>query len=656
MRQDRREGASMIRGMKQLSWRHYLWLVLLAGAAFFPVYRAEFLNWDDQTHVTRNVPVLGFDIIRIFTEPVHDTYIPLTSLSFAVEKAVFGLNPFVFHLDNLWLHILVSCLLMGFFTRLGASVGAAFIGAVLFAVHPMHVESVAWVTERKDVLYALFYVLALRQWWAYLDRGDKRDFGWTLCWALLSLLAKPMAVSLPLVLLFLEWWRSGDLRRVRGIAYIPFFLLAVAAGWMTYMHHVRNPIGDVGTSMLIWIWTLAFYIWKFFLPFIFHPLYALPTPIGIFEPAYFVTVVLMAVLAVCVFYVAWRHLDRWFLLGAGFFFLSIFFVLRFDARDVHVVADRFMYLPSAGLCLWLGIKAEGWIVSRGRWAAAVLVVAVLLLGVRTYAYAMVWQDSITFWSYVIRHYPKQEIAYNNRAVVYGDMGRYDLAVRDNTRVLTFPSNRALAYYNRGVSFKDWAQQMLKEKKSLEAEKLFRLAKADFDAAIEEDPSYAKTYNHRGMVRHFLHDDPGAMGDLTKAIERDRAYAEAYNNRGNLRSSIGELDAALNDYQRVIQSGGFEAEAYSNMGIIYARKGFSDLAVQSCSKAIQVNPRHGEAYFNRSVLLFQKGDKNGARRDAAKARSLGIAVDDGYWRSLQGEENCNHKCDRKNLKELHRSEK
>ncbi|MBF0331627.1 MAG: tetratricopeptide repeat protein, partial [Candidatus Omnitrophica bacterium] len=619
-------------GEKKLSWRHYVILAALTVAAFFPVLRAEFLNWDDQTHLIRNEAVLTFDLGGMFMHVVQDIYIPLTSLSFAVEKAVFGLNPFVFHLDNLLLHIAVACLLMGLFTRLGAVPMAAFFGSALFALHPMHVESVAWVTERKDVLYAVFYVLALRQWWAYLEQRKPYDLGVTLLWACLSLLAKPMAVSLPLVMIFMEWWKAGSVRQVRWKMYVPVGVLTGVIGWMTYLHHTRNPIGDPGVSALIWIWTLAFYAWKFCLPFIFHPLYALPSPVGLFEPVYLAAVIFVGIVSVYIFRVARHHLDRWLLLAAGFFFLSIFFVLRFDSHDTHVVADRFMYLPSAMVCLWLGIKAEALIARHGRWVQAVIVVVMLLLAVRTFTYAGVWQDSVTLWSYVIRHYPQQEIAYNNRAVAYGDMGRYDLAIRDNTQVLTFPSNRALAFYNRAISFKDWAQEKIKDKDPVAADKLFRLAKADLDAAIGIDPYYAKTYNHRGMVRHLLRDEAGALEDLDKAIERDPNYGEAYNNRGNLRSAAGQLDLALNDYRRVVDLGSFVAEAYSNMGIIYARKGFVDLAMQNFDKAIAVNPQHGEAYFNRSVIRRQQGDMRSALTEALKARSLGIAVDEGYLRS------------------------
>ncbi len=620
--------------MKKLSWQHYAVLAALTLAVFLPVMRAEFLNWDDQTHLTKNAQVLSFDLVGMFTHLVHDTYIPLTSLSFAIEKSLFGLNPLVFHLDNLLLHIIVACLLMGLFISWGASVVAAFLGAFLFAIHPMHVESVAWVTERKDVLYALFYVLALRQWWAYLEQRDKRDFGLTLLWGFLSLLAKPMAVSLPLVMLFMEWWRSGDIRRLRWNAYVPFLILAVILGGVTYTHLARNPMGDWGVSVLIWVWTLAFYIWKFFLPFIFHPIYGLPTPVGFWEPVYLGVVVFVVVLIWYMVDVARHHRDRWLLLAAGLFFLSIFFVLRFDAHDTHVVADRFMYLPSAGICLWLGIKMDVWLIRYGKKALAGVFILMAFLGYRTFTYAAVWKDSVTLWSYGIRHYPQKEIAYNNRAVAYGDMGQYDLAIKDNTQVLTFPSNRALAFYNRGISFKDWARQKSKEKQPLEAEKLFRLAKNDFDAAIEIDPYYPKTYNHRGMVRYWLHDAAGAVDDLTKAIERDPGYAEAYNNRGNLRSAAGELDLALSDYRRVIELGGFSAEAYSNMGIIYARKGFGDLALQSFNQAIMANPWHGEAYFNRSVMERQQGDMKAAWVDVNKARSLGVAVDVSYLEGLR----------------------
>ncbi len=620
-------------------WAYRALLVAVVFAAFSPVFFAGFLNWDDPQFIYQNSAVLSFDLGRMFTQTVLGLYIPLTSLSFSIEKAIFGLTPFVFHLNNVLLHTAVSVLLMGFFMQLGAGARAAFLGALVFAVHPMHVESVAWVTERKDVLYALFYILALRQWVVYLDERKTKGLVLTFVLGCLSLLAKPMAVSLPLVMFFMECWRTGSIRRVRLAPYLPMFMAAVLIGYVTYAQQVRNPVGDLGVSGLIWVWTFGFYIWKFFLPFVFNPAYALPTPVSFFHPAYAFSVVLFFALAGGLWYrvaVPQGGRDRWVLWAAGFFFLSIFFLLRFDAGDTHVVADRFMYLPSAGICLWLGIQADKAVTRYGRKAAFIIAGVVLLLALRTFSYAGIWKDSVTLWSYVIDRYPKKEIAYNNRAVAYGEMGQYDLAIADHSTVLTFPSNRALALYNRALNYRDWAKEKIRAGERAQAERLYRSALTDLDQALRFDPGYARAYDQRAMVRYYFKDEAGALEDLNKAVEIDPRNLEVFNNRGNMRAAKGELDLALNDYRRALELGANGPEAYNNIGIIYARKGHTDLALESFNKAISIDPRHGQAYFNRSVIERQKGDLRSALADVLRARTLGAAFNEDYLRSLQAE--------------------
>jgi protein O-mannosyl-transferase len=616
-----------------LSLRDHLVLAAITFVIFSPLLRADFLNWDDHKHLYQNQAILNFDVPRMFRETVLDIYLPLTSLSFAVENKIFGLQPFVFHLDNILLHIILCCLLMGFFVRLGASARAAFLAALLFAIHPMHVESVAWVTERKDVLYGCLYVLALRQWLSWIDGRRIKDLGWTLVWASLSLLSKPMAISLPLVMLFMEWFRAGGIRRIRWDVYVPFFALAVGIGWLTYMHHVRNPIGDIGVSGLIWIWTFCFYIWKFFCPVVVHPMYVLPTPVSLFHPAFLGSIILFVSLVVILWRTARGHLDRWLLWAAGVFFLSIFFLLKFDAHDPHLVADRFMYLPSMGICLWLGIKGDLALTRYGQQAMTVIAGILVVLSACTFMYTFVWKDSISLWSHVIGNYPQKELGYNNRAVAYAELGQYELAIKDHTTALTFPSNKALAFYNRGLNYRDWSVARLRAGDRGEADRLYWLGFNDFDQAIQLDPHYAKTYALRGMARFYFKDLPGAITDLNAAIERAPDIAETYNNRGNVRAAMGDLDLALNDYRKSIELEA-SAEPYNNMGIIYARKGIPAMALESFKKALTINPHHAQAYFNRSVVLRGQGDLKGALADALKARSLGAVFDDDHLRSLQ----------------------
>ena len=191
-------------------------VLLLVILAFSPSLFNGFIKNDDPTHLLENVTLraLTFENFRaMFQSIVNVTYIPLTTASFAMEYHFFGYNPFIYHLDNLLLHLGVIVCVFIFLQRLSLSVVAAGIGALFFGIHPLRVESVAWITERKDVLYGFFYMLAILQYWDYAKSGKKQFYFLSLLWGFLSILAKPMALSLPLILLLCDWWMRRGWRR-----------------------------------------------------------------------------------------------------------------------------------------------------------------------------------------------------------------------------------------------------------------------------------------------------------------------------------------------------------------------------------------------------------------------------------------------------------
>ena len=178
-------------------------IVLVTVICLLPVLQNGLLQWDDRVHLTENRQVKSLsleNIGNIFTSTVSDTYIPLTILSFAIEHHFAGWNPFVYHLDNLILHLLVVVCVYIFILQLGFSKLTAFLATMVFAIHPTRVESVAWVTERKDVLYGMFYMLALNSYLKYVKSRKMRFYVISIFMGIFSILAKPMALSLPLIL------------------------------------------------------------------------------------------------------------------------------------------------------------------------------------------------------------------------------------------------------------------------------------------------------------------------------------------------------------------------------------------------------------------------------------------------------------------------
>lgn len=337
-------------------------LLFILGITFFSFSSSldnDFTNWDDRAYLLGNQNVRGLDIYhitRIFTSVVLGNYNPLTIFSFAIEYHFFGYNSFIYHLDNLLLHLGVTALIFLFALQWGLNMRAAALATLLFGIHPMHVESVAWVTARKDVLYSIFYMLALCQYLRYLKHRRWGAYGLSICFCLMSLLAKPMALSLPLIFLVCDWFKERKLEMRIFIEKVPHLIFIIPIVWITYSLNVRIPGKDVLESALIWTWTLTFYIKKFLFPFILIPLYQLPEPISVFNDQYVISIGLSLFLVLGLFYL---RKNRWFIFSFLFFFVSIFFLLRFDnLRDISIVADRFMYLPGLGFCVFFGVYCD----------------------------------------------------------------------------------------------------------------------------------------------------------------------------------------------------------------------------------------------------------------------------------------------------------
>jgi protein O-mannosyl-transferase len=487
-------------------------VLILVGAvavSFSPCLKAGFLNWDDDINILENTSVRSMDpanLKRIFSESVQKIYIPLTTLSYAVEYQAVGHQPFLYHLNNVILHIFNTLLVFVIAWRFGLTAGGALLAALLFGVHPMKVESVAWVTERKDVLYAFFYLLSVFFYMRYLQcRGTARCAPTQIYIAavaagFLSVLAKPMALSLPLILALIDWLQRRPWSRRSWTDKIPFVLTIAPVVWITYAQHVRNPVTDAGQAVLIWIWTFVFYLWKFAVPVVLIPLYRLPQPVSLANPHFLIPA--MVVVSLIISLIVWRR-NRWWLFAVGYYVLSIFFLLRFDVGvDLNVVADRFMYLPCLGFCLAAGVLFSRF--TPARRAVIVSAAVIGLLMIKTYAQSQVWQTPMSLWNYVVAKDPQSHIGYNNRGNIFNERDQLNEAMADYQKAIAINPGFARALNNRGIVF---------AKAGRNAEAL-----EDFNKAIAFKPDFEKAYYNRAMMEERLGRYDRALVDARKALE------------------------------------------------------------------------------------------------------------------------------------------
>lgn len=476
-------------------------LCLITFAAFFPSLKASFVSLDDPEHLLQNPAVIlnSFtDIRTIFTQTINQVYLPLTTLSFALEKKFFGLNPFVYHLDNLLLHIGVTVAVFFFGVRLNLSLRASFIAALLFGIHPMKVESVAWVTERKDVLYAFFYILALHAYLTYINKKTKHLYIMTLALGALSILAKAMAISLGLVLLLMDWYFKRKITWAVIFEKIPFFFYSVMIGMISYLPNSRNPIIDLGHSLLIWCWCLCFYLWKFLFPLHVSAYYRLPEPVTLNNWPYALSVggVISIVVLICT-----KRFNRAQIAAFAYYFVSIFFLLRFDQGiDSSIVSDRFMYLSCLGICLLIGAYADFF--ARRRLIIAILIAILVFLGIKTYQQCFIWQNSLSLWNKLIDDYPKGFAAYLNRGQILLSEGKEGLAIADFSKAIALEPKFPGSYLNRGTLLAKRGQTIL--------------ALDDFNRALALNPNIGEAYYNRAIIKEKNGDFKGALNDILSA--------------------------------------------------------------------------------------------------------------------------------------------
>lgn len=567
-------------------------ILVVTFIAYAPSLKNGFISLDDDTHVYENPAIRVLDaphIQQIFTTTVNKIYTPLTFLSFAIEYHFFKYNPFIYHLNNLILHLGVTALIFWLALQFGLPLRACFIAGLLFGIHPMHVESVAWITERKDVLYAFFYMLALCCYWQYLsDRKPKLYLATIIC-GLLSILAKPMALSLPLIMLLLDWIKRRRFDKAMIMDKIPHFLYIVPIAWITYSLNARVPGENIFSGILIWIWTAMFYIHKFFFPAVLVPMYALPEPVSLSNPQYIFAVILLGLIITVL---VLKKRQRWLWVAVLFYFFSMFFLFRYDAvADKNIVADRFMYLPCVGICYALGHFLNCFLQNNSKYERplqiTLIVIAALLAG-KTFNQTHIWHDSITFWTHELKYYPDNALAYGNRGEAYRDLGKFDLAMADFNKSIEVDPNYAESYNSRG--------QMHGMSGNTEA------ALQDFKRAIELNPRFDEAYNNIGIIYAMRNERGKALVHFEKAVEIDPYNLQANYNLGDLYYAKGNFDTAFEYFQKVLTIDPHSALGYNKRGLIYGIRKQYALALADLDRSLAIDPRNSEVYKNRGVIL------------------------------------------------------
>jgi tetratricopeptide (TPR) repeat protein len=620
----------------------YVVLILSTLLVFWQAGNFDFINYDDNTYVYENPDISNglsyHSFVAAFTTPHVGNWLPLTWLSLIFDCQLFGLNPGRMHLVNVLLHLANTLLLFAVLKKMTGSLWPSAFVAAAFALHPTHVESVAWITERKDVLSTLFLLLTLASYVSYVrGRGMGRYMLTVLLFAL-GLLAKPMLVTLPLLLLLLDYWPLGrfdlhqtlekpqsapahDKRRVLYrliIEKIPFFVLATASSAVTFfVQRSSGAVADINVLSLQSRVANAFlsyttYIGKMFWPqnlAIFYPFDAAAIQF------WRVAICVLLIIVVSVLVIRSRLKQKYLFVGWFWFVLSLIPVIGLIQSGAQSMADRYTYISYIGLFIMI---AWGLPELLSKWpqrnAAMGISAAIALVALGTCAHQQVsyWKNSTVLFSHAIEVTQNNDLAHNSRGVAYGELGRWQEAIEDFSQALRIKPDYAEAHYNHGVA----------------SGKLGRWQEAieDFSQALKTKPDYAEAHYNRGVAYVKLGRWQEAIEDLNQTIKIKPDYTEAYINLGIVYSTLGRWQEAIDAYKQAITIKPNYAEAHYNLAKALVSQDRCDEAVDQYHIALQLKPdwpacMNGLAFLIATNPEIKNRDTNEALRLASRACEL-----------------------------------
>jgi len=646
-------------------------LILLTGSIFWQSLHYDFVNLDDNAHVYENPNILDLkweNISAMITGSRMGNWIPLTEISFALDYYFWGMDAFGFRLTNLILHLFNILLVFWLITLLTGNSAISLFSAFIFALHPMHVESVAWITERKDVLYAMLYLAALIAWIFYRNKADKKFFLISLVAFLLALTAKSMAVTLPLLMILYDiYYHHRQLKSVI-LDKLPFFVMAIgviAVTWLsTYSSTTTHAKLNIPERLLMANYAFWFYPYKLLFPFRLSAIYPYPQDINQALPTLFYLLPLLTIALVWLL-VSLKNKAKAITFWFWFYLLTIIPVLHLiPLAGSSITCDRFTYIPSIGLYMILililckAYKTTNLqeLFCERRPAGAALVILLVLSAFYSFLSQRrlpVWENGVTLHSDIIAKYPQIELPFINRGKAYGNRGEHGKAIADFTSALSVSLESADAYNNRGNEYgelEEYAKGIADITKAIELRPhfveaysnrahlymsagLLQEAENDFDTALKMDPNYAGGWYNRGNLFRRSGDYTRAIADYNQAINLDPDHAEAYNNRGTAHSMNGNLTDALQDFSSALSLQPDNVSFLNNRGNAYKDAGFPQKALADFNLAIKINPAYTNAYHNRAVVYHSLGMLDEARRDINQVKKMGGYINPAFQNIL-----------------------
>jgi Flp pilus assembly protein TadD len=602
-------------------------LSLLTLVVYWQTATFEFVNFDDPLFVTENhqvragITAKGF--LWAFSSTIASNWHPLTSLSHMLDCELYGPNPGRHHLTNLLLHLANTVLLFLVLARMTGALWRSFFVASVFALHPLHVESVAWIAERKDVLSTLFWMFTLWAYTRYVQQASLNRYLLALFFFALGLMSKPMLVTLPFVLLLLDYWPLGrgyphQSANPRGLPInefqtppgqrslalrlvlekTPFFALAAISSVVTFL--IQRTSGAtksleqyaltdrIANALVSYVKYIGKMIW--------------PQNLAVFYPHFgnnftfwqvggaFLLLVLVSILVVR----AARH-HPYLLVGWCWYLGTLVPVIGLVQVGEQAMADRYTYLPLIGLSIMIAWGVPE-LLARYRFKRIVLPLAVVALLVSLMLVSRLqvryWRNSVLLYEHAITVTENNYLAHNNLGTALEEIGNLDEATVHYAEAVKIKPNYAVAHNNLGE---------IKARQGMAKE-----AMSHYYQALKSEPDYAKPYNNLGIELTKQGKLQEAVFYLSRALEIEPSYADAHCNLGAVLARQGKIKEAITHFSEALRIDPGFARAYNNLGEAFLRRGELQKAAFHFSQALEIEPSYADAHCNLGAVLARQG--------------------------------------------------
>jgi len=559
-------------------------LIIYSLIFYFPSLYNGFFCWDDKTVALAPVIIhMTFaGIVHLFFSFHVGLYHPLTSFSFMLDYSIGNGSPWPFHITNLILHICNILLLFVLLIRLTRNLRISFITCLLFAAHPMHIESIAWITSRKDLMFTFFSLLSITFYTDYTDKRQKVIYYFLVMFCVIfALLSKIQAVTLPFIFLLIDYFKGKSWKLRLIMEKVPFFLLCIffgilniiaqqEYGYISYGYHfsiVERAILMIYSISQYFIKILFPYPLSIFYPFPFKPRETIPLEL------FYIPCLLILGLAILLF--RRKRCKRQIIFGLLFFFLNIIIVSGVSFYRDAVIADRYTYISSAGIMFVIAVIADDLLRTIKKYRIPViclLVTYIAMMSLLTFQRIVMWNNPEILFRNALSINKNSDIILNTLATQEIESGKYKDAIYHLDNAIMISPDYTDAYFNRGIA-------------------------------------YGRTGNLNASIR-----------DLTHSIKINPIYYEAYFARGNAYMKSNDLQPAFDDFTIVIRLDPDHFGAFQNRAIVRGNMGDFAGAIEDLNVAISLNPGFAASYYLRGIALFNTGG-NG-RMDLYKSLSMG----------------------------------